>query len=378
MTQVAKHSSIVGGSTASRVINCPGSVALAAQMPPKPSSKYADEGTLLHDVISEFISRDNIPLQSWVGTEYNGQVLTMELMEEKLLPALAALDAIDPNVEMVLEVEQTVSFGDFIPGAFGSVDLIGTLNKRTVILDWKFGDGVPVEAENNKQLLFYAAAARRTPETSWAFQNTDEIELIIVQPPHTRRWVTTFEMLDQFELELARAVKLAQQPDAPLEVGSHCRWCAGKPLCPKMTGAADRALQVKLDALDGAGVGKLLAQADLVEEWIKDLRELAFTMLENDKPVAGYKLVAKRATRQWLDEKKAQDWLAQQGVNPIKEPEVISPAQAEKILKKSKVALPDELVSAVSSGSTLAPESDPRPAVLNLGKQLTAALSKLQ
>jgi hypothetical protein len=42
------------------------------------------------------------------------------------------------------------------------------------------------------------------------------------------------------------------------------------------------------------------------------------------------------------------------------------------------VALPNDLVVAVSSGSTLAPESDPRPAVLNIGKQLTAALSKLQ
>jgi hypothetical protein len=41
------HSTIVGGSTASRVINCPGSVALVAKMPPRPSSSYADEGTLL-------------------------------------------------------------------------------------------------------------------------------------------------------------------------------------------------------------------------------------------------------------------------------------------------------------------------------------------
>jgi hypothetical protein len=42
------------------------------------------------------------------------------------------------------------------------------------------------------------------------------------------------------------------------------------------------------------------------------------------------------------------------------------------------VALPNDLVVAVSSGSTLAPEEDSRPAVLNIGKQLTAALSKLQ
>jgi hypothetical protein len=40
--------------------------------------------------------------------------------------------------------------------------------------------------------------------------------------------------------------------------------------------------------------------------------------------------------------------------------------------------LPDELVVTISSGSTLALESDPRPAVLQIGKQLTAALSKLQ
>ena len=58
--------------------------------------------------------------------------------------------------------------------------------------------------------------------------------------------------------------------------------------------------------------------------------------------------------------------------------ELISPAQAEKVLKKSKLALPEEVITAVSSGSTLAPEDDPRPAVLNIGKQLNAALSKLK
>jgi hypothetical protein len=57
---------------------------------------------------------------------------------------------------------------------------------------------------------------------------------------------------------------------------------------------------------------------------------------------------------------------------------MISPAQAEKVLKKSGTKLPDDLVVAVSSGSTLAREDDPRPAVVQIGKQLTAALSKIQ
>jgi hypothetical protein len=57
---------------------------------------------------------------------------------------------------------------------------------------------------------------------------------------------------------------------------------------------------------------------------------------------------------------------------------IISPAQAEKVLKKHGKQLPADQVVAVSTGSTLAPESDPRPAVLQIGQQLTAALSKLQ
>ena len=120
-----------------------------------------------------------------------------------------------------------------------------------------------------------------------------------------------------------------------------------------------------------------MAQADLVEDWIKQLREMAFAMLENDKPVTGYKLVAKRGTRQWIDEKQASKALLDMNIVPF-EQKLISPAQAEKLLKKSKMELPTELVASVSSGSTLARESDPRPALVNIGRQLTAALSKLQ
>lgn len=378
MGQVTKHSSLVGGSTASRVINCPGSVALAAQMPPKPSSKYADEGTLLHDVISDLLQFD-AGVSEYIGRSYNGVELTQDLIDSKITPALGALNEIDPDMVMDIEVECNVSYGEFIPGAFGSVDLIGRLGNRTIVLDWKFGDGVPVPAENNKQLLFYAAAARRTLDTRWAFEGTDEIELIIVQPPHIRRWVATFETLDRFEVDLLRAVKLAQRPDAPIASGEHCRWCAAKPICPVVNGEIDRMNRVAIQNLSSDEIGELLAKADTFETWIKDLRAVAFNMLENDKPVTGYKLVAKRATRQWVDEDEAADRLLSFGLpeEEIIRTELISPAQAEKVLKKSKLALPDDLVAAVSSGSTLAPESDPRPAVLNIGRQLSAALSKL-
>ena len=40
--------------------------------------------------------------------------------------------------------------------------------------------------------------------------------------------------------------------------------------------------------------------------------------------------------------------------------------------------LPEGLVKSESSGTTLASEDDPRPSVLQIGQQLSAALSKLQ
>jgi len=373
------HSKIVGGSTAKRVMNCPGSVALVQKMPPQPSNKYADEGTLLHNVIAEIVMSDKHP-EEFLHTKYNDQVLTLDLIDNKLVPALAALDQIDPNKEMEIDAESRVGFGDLLPGVFGSTDLIGRIGNRAVVLDWKFGDGVAVEVEENPQLMFYAAAAMRTEETKWAFVDVEEIEMVIVQPPQVKRWVTTPARIAQFEKDLVKAVKLAQQPNAELKIGDHCRWCAAKPICPQMTGAVDRALKTQIDGLDAPTISAYLKNADMLEQWITDLRALALQILDSGAKLPDYKLVAKRAIRQWTDEDKAKVALFAFGLteSEVVETSVISPAKAEKALKKRKLALPDDLVVAISSGNTLASADDPRPEVLQIGKQLTAALSKLQ
>ena len=374
-----QHSNIVGGSTAKRVINCPGSVALVQKMPPKPSSEHADRGTLLHNMMEEILTSGDAP-ESFIGARYNDQILTQDLIDEKIKPAMEALDAIDPDQTMEYEVETRVGFGDLLPGVFGSTDLIGRIGSRAIVLDWKFGDGVMVEVEENPQLMFYAAAAMRTKEASWAFEGATEIEMVIVQPPEVRRWVTTPERIAKFELELVQAVKQAMKPDAQLAVGDHCRWCAAKPICPKMTGAVDRALKLQLDSLEAPQISVYLKNADLLEDWIKDLRALALQMLESGAKLPEYKLVAKRAIRSWSDEEKAKVALFAYGLteSEVMESSVVSPAKAEKALKKRKLGLPEDLVVAISSGNTLASADDPRPEVMLLGKQLSAALSKIQ
>jgi hypothetical protein len=202
--------------------------------------------------------------------------------------------------------------------------------------------------------------------------------LIIIQPPEVKRWTTTRARIEQFERDLVKAVNAAEQPNAPIKHGDHCRWCAAKPICPVMTGAVDRAVQLKLDAIDVDKIGAYLHNADLLEAWIKDLRSLAEEMMQKGKPISGWKMVPKRATRQWVKEEDAKVAL----LKHLKESEVIetklvSPAAAEKLLKTQKIKLPDGLTVAISSGNTIAPVSDPRPAVVLIGQQLNAALTKL-
>jgi hypothetical protein len=138
-------------------------------------------------------------------------------------------------------------------------------------------------------------------------------------------------------------------------------------------------LQTKLQALPIDQIALQLEQADTIESYIKDLRALAMQMLENGQTVPGFKLVAKRGTRQWVDEQKVVKWADENklAIADVWESKMKSPAQIEKGLKKYKIELPSELVVSVSSGSTLAPESDSRPTVLQIGKQLSAALSKI-
>jgi len=352
------HSTIVGGSTAKRVIACPASIDLVAKMPPKPSSKHADEGTLLHDAISQIL---DCKATDVVGMTYEGITLTQELYDDKIAVALAALDEIDPDKRMEFAVESRVGFGDVLPGVFGSADLLGRIGDRAIVLDWKFGNGVVVDAVENAQGMFYAAAAMRTPETQWVFEGVTEIEIIIVQPPMVRRWVTTPKRIMEFEFDLVAAVN---GPRTKMQTGEHCRWCAAKPTCPMVTGAVDRALRATLLRIDAPQISDYLAQAELLESWIDSVRVLAYDMLENNVKVPGFKLVAKRGTRQWVNDEAPVELLGDKAF----ESKLISVAQAEKLVGKKN--FPADLAVSVSSGSTLVPEDDPRPAILNLGSIL--------
>lgn len=363
------HSNIVGGSTAGRVLACPGSIPLCAKMPPRPETTYMDKGTMLHSAIAFMLS--GVDPDTLIGTTYKGEVITRDLIDDKLLPAVQLFKQVGLHQYLV---EAKVDFDMTIPGAFGTADVFGRVDKRVVVLDWKFGDGVMVDADENPQLLFYAAAAMRSLPDFY-FDGVDEVECVIIQPPNIRRWTTTVERLRSFELELHRAVQSSTLPNPPMHAGAHCKWCPARAVCPIMTGTVERALHTDLKGLDATAIGGYLADAELLQGWINDLEKLALQMLEGNVKVPGWKLVQKRATRKWTDEIAVKHFLTDYAGGFEMFMELASPARVEKLLGKK--SLPEGLVQAVSSGTTLASVDDPRPEAFTVGARISAALSKM-
>lgn len=367
----ARAHSAVGGSSAKRVIECPGSMLLCEKYPSK-SSEFAEEGTAGHEAIDMILQGKTRNDRDVIGLTFNKIVITEEFYDEAIAPALEIFDALDKELGPIdFYNEQRVVFPG-IDGAFGTVDIVGRARDRTIVLDWKLGKGVPVDAEANAQLLYYAYAAAHTAPTNKFFDRDTPIELFIVSPrmnegePMTR-WMTSYLQLEAFAIDLKHAVERALEPDAPFKLGAWCKFCSGKIGCPLYNNLATETLALTPDEL-AEQLAEKLPYADAMIDLGKRLKDMAHALLEQGQPVRGYKLVNGRQTRSWVDEEKALRYFAKIGL-PAPErhvKKIVSPAQAEKALKANGLPdeLPKNLVLSQPSGTTLALESDKRPAVL--------------
>lgn len=364
------HSTVVGGSSAGRVLQCPGSVLLAQQYP-STETEFAAEGTALHmamDMIMSGIAKDD---RDVIGLTFNGYVITEEMYDDAIAPVLDHWDELDKTLGGVEFLsEQRVVF-PYIEDAFGTTDLIGTAKDRTVVYDFKFGRGVAVDAEDNPQLKYYALAAMHTPATAAFFAEDKPVELFIAQPrvkdgERFTRWMTTTRQLEAYGIELKQAVERGMEPDAPFKMGPYCKFCPAKIGCPLYQNKADNALALTRDEMT-AQIADWIDDADSLIALGEFIKEKAHELLEQGAEIPGWKLVAKRANRSWKDEDKTLKYLAKVGLPAAERhvKKIISPKQAEDALKRNGLPaeLPDALVEKVSSGTTLAPESDKRPAM---------------
>jgi hypothetical protein len=369
---MAAHSEF-GASAAYRWMACPGSVSMSRGIA-NTSSFYAEEGTAAHE-LGELAIKTNGAAAAYIGAKAgNGVEYTEEMAE-------AVQVYVDWARGMVLEtddwgLERRGSLERLHPPApmFGTADFVlyRRAEKLLVIGDYKHGQGVPVEVENNSQLRYYALAQLLgLPDDA----PCERVDAYIIQPraPHADGPVRceSFrpgDLLD-YATDLTEGVEAALAPDAALVPGGHCRFCPALALCPAKRDAVLTAAQDEFNPpalrdvrlLTAEQVGELLARAGELDNWVTALRAQAQTLLAAGQSVPGWKLVAKRAIRKWTCD--AETVAARlPGADVWEAPAIKSPAQIEKLVGKK--AFPADLVAAVSSGETLAPVADKRPPVV--------------
>ena len=113
------------------------------------------------------------------------------------------------------------------------------------------------------------------------------------------------------------------------------------------------------ESLTAQQIAELLDKADVIETWLKAVRAYAQELIEAGDYVPNWKLVPKRGTRKWKDERIVKQRLASEGLQDFIAEELVSPAQAERLAKKQGIKLDlFDLITSESSGVNLTRETD--------------------
>lgn len=350
MTQVHSQAhSHIGASSMYRWSKCPGSVRLCKDIPPQ-ISEYAAEGTRAHEVAAKWLT----------DRKTTSEGLDFETYEAIRTYYVEVMDNWHSDDEVL--IEHRFDLSQIHPGLYGTADCViyDPTNKRLHVYDYKHGAGVAVEVENNPQLMYYALGALLSKNYKVA-----DVEMIVVQPrcPHpdgpVRRWsIPAIDLID-FSVDLKKYAVATEVPDATLLAGSHCRFCpAAANACSAIKNKAQILAKEEFApqfSYDPARLAEVLTWLPTLKSWIKNVEEFAENESNQGRIPPGFKLVAKRGSRKWIDEDKVKTFLEKyEGCYDVK---LKSPAQIEKHLGKGVI---DHLVITESSGFTLVPESDKR------------------
>jgi hypothetical protein len=346
-------------SAAERWLACPGSFNLSATVPPSPDSPYAAEGTKAHECLEKLLTG-----KSFRPTEYDHEMITHGRFAEAVIKTAAK------KGNLFAETKSDLTFIDKDFWGTADATIVEEFGRLTVV-DYKYGAGIPVDPENNPQLIAYALGK--------AFEydfNFSEVALVIIQPraEHergpVREWLTTIPTLKKWWKKFKEGTAACRKKDAELVSGDHCRWCPAKIVCPEQSTRAFKQALIDFDEEGdrlslptaikeliptGEKLGKYLEAFERIENYIGAVREHAFHQLNHGHKVPGWKLVPKRATRKWTDAEAVEKIASKKFGDKAYKRELHSPAQLEKIAGKDFVL---KYASNVSSGLKLVSERD--------------------
>lgn len=411
---MAKHA-VYSPSSASRWMSCPGSVPLSANRGDK-ASVFAQEGTaahflgaecLLQGVDASYFSGCAIELrQRSDGEHYEawGQHLPRP-DGDTVLSCFAVDDAMTEAVQVyvnyvrdlvassggVLFVEVSVPL-DHLTGeaeATGTSDAVIVAGEEIIVVDLKFGRGVAVSAEANKQMLMYASGAIRYVDAlAGGAEKIKRVRTAISQPRVSSapsEWTCTIAELTTFEAQVRASANLCADAKNDSRDGDWhnkyltpsdgaCRFCQAAGICPKLAEKVEKATEIDFCNLDervpdgNRVLSAKLAAVDLVEMWCKSVRAEAESQLLQGHAVPGYKLVQGRmGNRSWVDDTTAESALAGVGLreDQVFERSLITPATAEKVLGKTSMEWARVqglgIIAQKRGGLSVVPEADKRP-----------------
>ena len=358
-----KAHAMLGASSAHRWLVCTPSAKLESTLPEE-SSPYAEEGTLAHSFAEQKLLALSEPREVICEDEEMDEATTK--YAEFVAEEFAAAEVSSDYARLV--VEQKLDFSDLVPGGFGTADAVIVSDHLLEVIDFKYGKGVPVSAENNPQLRLYALGAVYAIGSLYDFE---KVKTVIFQPRIdniTTETLDLVELLDWGANYVAPRAKKAAKGKGDYVTGDHCRFCRAAGVCRARAEEAFKVIKKdkKLPPLlEDAEIPAILDVLDDTEKWIAAIRKYA-----HDKAVRegvkweGYKLVEARTQRKIPDQLAALERLRKAGYSDedVTNVKLKGITDLEKLLTKSKFSeVLGDLVVKPLGEPTLVKESDKRP-----------------
>ena len=372
---MSKHA-LLSASGSSRWLECPPSAHLELQFPKK-SSSYADEGTAAHELcelaarywleeISEAEYEDRLADLA-KGEYYNAEMQECAVDYGRFISeTVKATRENCPDAIVELEVK-SLDFSDWAPEGFGTGDCIIVADDLLEIIDFKYGKGVRVEAENNPQMRLYALGAIKLYGELYDIKR---VRMSIIQPRINREpstdEISVTELLDWAENYVKPRAALAFAGEGEFNPSEKtCKFCRAKEQCKaryeQNLALFDEAPDPLLITVDEAGA--VLEKASDIKAWLSDLEKLVMSKLFEGEPVEGWKLVEGRSNRKYTDETKVAEAMKAAGYDEARlyERSLIGITAMEKAFGKKAVGeVLKDLIYKPQGKPTLAPATDKR------------------
>ena len=362
---------LLSASSSHRWLNCPPSARLCEGYDDK-GSNFAAEGSDAHS-LCEYKLRKALGMEAKDPTEdltwYDAEMEESASGYAAFVMELVAEAKKTCSAPVVL-IEQRLDYSKYVQSGFGTGDCVLIADGTLHIVDFKYGRGVLVEAEDNPQMKLYALGAL---EIFDCLYDIDTVNMTIYQP--RRANVSTFtltrqELLDWAETVLVPTAELAYAGDGEYHCGEWCQFCKAKADCRERARANMELARYEFrqpPLLTDEEVEEILGKLDSLMDWASDIKDYALQAAISGKHWSGYKLVEGRANRRYTDENAVVAAVKAAGYDPYDEPKLLGVTAMTTLLgRKQFNDILGGLITKPQGKPTLVPESDKRPAMTTI------------